>query len=662
MIKDTIESIKQRIEKYNYEYHVLDMPTISDVEYDALFQELVRLETLHPEFMDENSPTQKVGGSIASSFEKVNHSSPMYSLSNAFSLEDLNDFDQRIRKEYPNVTYAVELKIDGLAMSLTYQQGKLVMGVTRGDGSVGENVTNNIRVIDSIPLRLNKDIDLVVRGEVFMPHRAFVKVNEARKEKGETLFANCRNAAAGTMRQLDSSMVKERGLDAFWYTLVDPQSHGVTSQSDALEFMKSVGLKTNAEIRTYNTIEAVYERIQELERMRESLGYDIDGVVVKANDFEVQEGLGFTVRSPRFAIAYKFKAEEVESRVEDIFVTVGRTGKITPNTKLTPVTISGSVVSYATLHNQDYIMSKDIRVGDTVVVRKAGEIIPEIVRVNLSGRKDSFSAYDFPKQCPICQESLVRVEGEADHYCVNSDCPAKIVEALIHFASRDAMNIDTLGEKRIQQLHEAGLLKTIPDIYTLKHKTDSLYQMDKMGEKSVEKLLEAIEKSKANSLEKWLFGLGIRHVGSKVSKTLASHFKSIDALMHATVEDYLQIHEIGMAIATSLRRYFDLSENQEIVAKLLEQGLNPLYNGNIVSNKFEGMKFVLTGTLAQMGRNEAKALIESLGGSVSGSVSAKTDVVVYGESAGSKLTKAQELGVKTWSEEEFMEVINEANS
>lgn len=660
MIKDRIETLRKEIEVYNYEYHVLDAPTISDTKYDEIYNELVRLELEFPEYEDANSPTQKVGGLIASSFEKVTHTVSMYSLGNAFSFEDLIEFDNRIKKTYENVEYAVELKIDGLAMSLTYEAGNLALGVTRGDGSVGENVTSNLRVIDSIPLRLNIPVDITIRGEVFMPQKSFIKVNQERLDNGEPLFANCRNAASGTMRLLDNSIVKKRGLDAFWYTLVDPESHGVTSQSEALEYLNKMGFKTNPQIRTYSNIEHVYNRVLELEAMRESLGYDIDGVVIKVNSFDIQEDLGYTVKSPRFAIAYKFKAEEVESVVEDIFTTVGRTGKITPNAKLTPVTISGSVVSYATLHNEDYISNKDIRIGDTVVVRKAGEIIPEIVNVNISNRNDSHEKYIFPSNCPICSEPLKRFEGESDHYCLNSDCPAKVVEGLAHFASRDAMNIDTLGEKRVQQLHDAGLLKSISDIFNLKNRQHEMSSLEKMGEKSVEKLLDAIERSKNNSLEKWLFGLGIRHVGAKVSTTLAKHFKSIHNLMAAGENELLSIREIGSVIADSIITYFSIPENIQIVNKLLEEGLNPLYNGTIVSNTFEGMKFVLTGTLTQMGRNEAKALIESMGGSVSGSVSAKTDVLVYGDSAGSKLTKAQELGVKTWTEEEFMEATHES--
>ena len=654
MIREEIETLRKQLHQYNYEYHALDAPTISDVEYDQLFQKLQTLEQEHPEFFDPNSPTQKVGGVIAQGFNKITHRFPMYSLGNAFSFEDLEVFDQRIRTQFPNVEYIVELKIDGLAMSIDYEDGQFVQGVTRGDGRVGEDVTANIRVIDSIPLRLNEDVDVTVRGEVFMPVSSFTRVNQSRLEQGEDVFANCRNAAAGTIRQLNPKTVRERGLDGFWYTLVNAEELGILSQSDALDYLKKIGFKVNPEVKKFDTIEAVYARIQEIEQNRDTFGYDIDGVVVKVNQFAIQEALGFTVRTPRFATAYKFKAEEVKSTVEDIFVTVGRTGKITPNAQLTPVQISGSLVSYATLHNEDYIKNKDIRINDTVSVRKAGEIIPEIVSVDVSKRSASAVPYEFPKHCPVCGEVLVRFAGEADHYCVNSECPAKIAEALVHFASREAMNIDTLGEKRVYQLHDAGLLQTIPDIYTLKNHKKALGTLDKMGEKSVEKLLKAIEDSKQNSLEKWLFGLGIRHVGAKTSAVLAAHFNTIENIIQADVETLQSIPEIGVVIAQSVATYFSLEENQQLVANLLSYGLRPDFANTVVSSKFSGKKFVLTGTLQTMGRTDAKKIIESQGGSVSGSVSAKTDVVVYGESAGSKLEKAQQLNVETWDEARFI--------
>ncbi|QIK57119.1 NAD-dependent DNA ligase LigA [Erysipelothrix sp. HDW6A] len=659
MIKEKIEALRKEIEKHNYAYHVLDAPVISDIEYDAIFNELVQLEHENPEYADANSPTQKVGGKLADGFQKITHRYPMYSLGNAFSEEDLYDFDKRIRSSYPDIHYTVELKIDGLAMSMDYEAGRFAVGVTRGDGTVGEDVSENLKVIDSIPLRLNQEDSVVVRGEVFMPQASLLKVNARRQENGEALFANCRNAAAGTMRQLDSKVVRTRGLDGFWYTVVNARELGLRKQSEALAYLKKIGLKTNPEFRTVTTMAEVIQRIEEIEAMRELLPYDIDGVVIKVDEFDVQDALGFTVRTPRFAIAYKFKAEEVESVVEDIFVTVGRTGKITPNAKLTPVLISGSTVSYATLHNRDYIEMKDIRVGDSVSVRKAGEIIPEIVRVNLEKRDGSQTVYEFPTQCPVCHETLERVDDEADTYCINADCPAKVAEALVHFASREAMNIDTLGERRVYQLHDAKLLTTITDIYTLHEHVDVLETLEKMGEKSVTKLLKAIEDSKENSLEKWLFGLGIRHVGSKTSTVLASYFGNVQELMDTNEDVLTQIPEIGSVIAKSVVNFFSIEENRQLVNRLVELGLNPNYKNISVSSKFADMKFVLTGTLQTMGRSDAKKLIESLGGSVIGSVSSKTDVVVYGESAGSKLTKAQELNIKTWTEEEFLKEVGD---
>lgn len=659
MSKHRIEILRKALERYNYEYHVLDQPTISDQQYDQMFRELVELETQYPEYFDDNSPTQKVGGAILSAFEKVTHPVPMLSLSNAFDIEDLKQFDVRIKRQFQEASYAVELKIDGLAMSLEYETGRLVRAITRGDGVEGENVTSNVRVIKSVPLVLNEPVDITVRGEVFMPIPSFNKVNEKRLENQEPVFANCRNAAAGTMRQLDSSVVASRDLDAFWYTLVDPESHDIDSQDGSLEYLRKLGFKTNPEMKVYQSMEAVFERILEIEMMRTKLDYEIDGVVVKVNEHAYQEVLGYTVRVPRFAIAYKFKAEEVKSRVEDIFVTVGRTGKITPNAKLTPVTISGSVVSYATLHNQDYIIAKDIRIGDAVWVRKAGEIIPEIVSVDFSHRDSMSTPYEFPKTCPECQGDLLRFEQEADTYCVNVDCPAQIKEALIHFASREAMNIDTLGEKRVEQLHGENLLNSVMDIYTLHERKEALLTLDKMGEKSVEKLLDAIEASKQNSLEKLLFGLGIRHVGAKTSTILAERFKHIDNLNHIKEAVLLEIDEIGDVIAKSVSTFFSETHNLTLIDDLKSVGVNVEYKGSVTSDKFLDMRFVLTGTLSQLKRNDAKKIITQLGGSVIGSVSGKTDVVVYGESAGSKLTKAQELGIETWDETRFLKEIQD---
>lgn len=656
MTQKKIEALRQFINEQNYHYHAMDKPKISDYEYDEKFNELLKLEQEHPEFFDPNSPTQKIGGEVLDAFQKVEHSYPMLSLGNAFSLEDLQTFSSRIKKEFPQAKYTLEEKMDGLAMSVSYVNGQFTQALTRGDGTVGEDVTHNVRVIKSIPLVLKEPVTLTVRGEVFMPHASLHQVNLKRSEENLALFANCRNAASGTIRQLDSAVVASRGLDAFWYTLVNPQDYGLRSQSEVLKYLSDLGLKVNPSVKTFDTIEKVYEEIEAIEARRAILPYEIDGAVIKVDDISMQESLGFTVRVPRFAIAYKFKAEEVESTVEDIFVTVGRTGKITPNARLQPVEISGSTVSYATLHNEDYIKDKDIRVGDVVIVRKAGEIIPEIVSVNVEKRVHT-QAYVFPTHCPVCDGELMRFDQEADTYCINLECPAKLAEALVHFASRVAMNIDTLGEKRVYQLFEHKLISSIVDIYTLKQNPQALLQLEKMGEKSVEKLLAAIEASKNNELDKLLFGLGIRHVGAKTSQILAAHFKDIKNLFHVEEKELLKLDEIGEVIASSVSHFFNEPHNLELIQALIDEGLNTTYQDKTVASVFEGMRFVLTGTLSQMTRNEAKARIESLGGSVAGSVSAKTSVVVYGESAGSKLTKAQELNVETWTEAEFLEKV-----
>lgn len=659
MSKQRIDELRHLLETYNYEYHVLDKPTISDMEYDTLLHELINLEETYPEYFDPNSPSQKVGGEVLDKFTKVTHPYPMYSLGNAFSYEDLKDFDSRIRSVFPDASYVVELKIDGIAMSLDYEKGRLVRGVTRGDGQVGEDVTHNIRVIKSIPLVLKKDIKAVVRGEVFMPIKSFTQLNQKRQENNESLFMNCRNAASGTMRQLDSKIASSRNLDAYWYTLVNAQELGIVSQYDALMYLKQLGFKVNPEIRLCHSIDEVWKRIEQINEMRSSLPYDIDGVVIKVNDFKMQDQLGFTVKAPRWGIAYKFKAEEVLTTLKDIELTVGRTGKVTPNARLEPVLISGSMVSNASLHNEDYIKNKDIRIGDSVVVRKAGEIIPEIVQVDLSKRQENSEIYEFPKVCPVCNHEIVRLNEEADFYCINTNCGALIVESLIHFASRDAMNIEGLGEARVKQLYELGLLNNIVDIYLLKNHQDTLVSLDKMGTKSVEKLLNAIEASKQNSLEKLLFGLGIRHVGAKVSDILSKNYQTLDNLETAVYDDLIQIQEIGHVIAESVTHYFSIDDNKTMIKQLRELGVNEKYLKESVSQKFDGMTFVVTGTLEGMSRKEVTQMIESRGGKVAGSVSKNTDVVVYGENAGSKYAKAQELGITLWTLEKLMREVNE---
>ena len=656
---ERITLLRNLLNHYSIQYYVHDISEISDFEYDQLLLELNELEQQLPESFDPNSPTQKVGGQVLERFEKVTHHTPMYSLSNAFSYDDLIAFDQRIQNDYGAVDYVVELKIDGLAMSLSYEDGDYELGVTRGDGVVGEDVSSNVRVIRSVPLKLTEPVDITVRGEVFMPRSSFNTINEERNSLGQTPFANCRNAAAGSMRQLDSKVVAKRNLDAYWYTLDQAETLGIKTHYEALEKLAQLGFRTNPNARLVHSMEEVWNTIHELENLRDDLDYEIDGIVIKVNDFAVQKKLGFTEKSPRWAIAYKFKAEEVMSVVEDIFVTVGRTGKLTPNAKLTPVEISGSTVSYATLHNQDFIALKDIRVGDRVVVRKAGEIIPEIVSVDTTVRDEQSQAYVFPEACPVCGSEIMRFPGEVDAYCMNSDCSAKVAEGLIHFASREAMNIDTLGERRVYQLHEANLLNTIEDIYLLKDKTEAMLQLDKLGDKSIEKLLGAIETSKTQNLDKLIFGLGIRHVGAKTSSVLASHFKSIEKIMDAPYELLISVDEIGDVIARSIIAYFSLDVNRKLIEFLLEQGLPHTYQESITSDKFVGMRFVLTGTLEQLKRAEAKKIIESMGGTVSGSVSKNTDVLVYGSSAGSKLDKALELEITTWTEEQFLKEVED---
>lgn len=658
MSRKRIDALRKLLHQYNYEYYAQDNPSVSDYDYDALLKELIDLETQDPEYVDSNSPSQKVGGSVSSKFEKITHSYPMYSLGNAFDYQDLVDFDTRIRNQFPNVNYVVELKIDGLAMSLDYNQGNFALGSTRGDGQVGENVSNNIRVIKSIPLHLQTTQNIVVRGEVFMPKDSFTRVNEIRAKHNEPLFVNCRNAAAGTMRQLDSSIVGARDLDAYWYTLVNAREIGLTSQWEALAYLKEIGFKVNPEIRLCKSVDEIWKRIEEIEVLRSTLPYDIDGVVIKVNDFEMQNTLGFTVKVPKWGIAYKFKAEEKTTTLKDIILSVGRTGKITPNAKLEPVFISGSTVSNATLHNEDYIKAKDIRIGDKVVVRKAGEIIPEIVSVDMDGRKPDAIEYVFPKECPVCQDPLVRFEGEADYYCINTNCDAKIIESLIHFASRRAMNIDGLGEARVIQFYEAKILKNVTDIYKLKNRVDVLMNIEKMGEKSVTNLLTAIENSKNNSMNQLLFGLGIRHVGSKVSDILSKRYETMEKLMQADYDSLIEINEIGQVIARSVVEYFKVKDNQEMVRELADLGVNETYLKTQVSAKFQDMTFVLTGSLEEFTRKEATEMIESMGGKVSGSVSKKTDVVVYGENAGSKLEKARELGITMWTQQQFLDEVN----
>lgn len=656
---ERIKKLRERLNTLSNEYYVLDHPSVSDQEYDRLMQELMELEKEFPESLNEQSPSQQVGGSVLEGFSKVTHKEVMLSLGNAFNYEDLKAFDERISSELKQMEYVVECKIDGLAMSLTYENGLFTQAVTRGDGSVGEDVTNNVATIPSIPKKIEHFGHLEVRGEVYMPKASFERINEERKANEESLFANPRNAAAGSIRQLDSKIAAKRGLDAFWYTYVNAENDGLTTHEESLKAMEDFGLRVNPLRKHCFSIEEVWEFIAELSEKRNDLPYEIDGMVIKVNDFSVQKQLGNTVKSPKWAIAYKFPAEEVTTLLKDIMITVGRTGKITPNAVLEPVRVAGSTISAATLHNEDMIINKDVRIGDYVVIRKAGDVIPEVVRAILERRSVESLPYVFPSVCPICGSNLVRFQDEAAHYCINQDCPARVVESIIHFASRDAMNIDTLGDKRIEFFHQQGWLNNVEDIYTLVNRRELILSCEGYKEKSVDKLFSAIEESKNRPLEDLIFGLGIRQVGKKAAKVLAKHFIEMDALMLAQEEELKAIRDIGEITAQSICAFFQESNNLELIEHLKAAGLR--MNTTIEEKKenlFTNKKIVLTGSLTLMSRDEATDLLEKYGATVSGSVSKKTDLVIYGENAGSKYEKALQLNVETMNEETFMSEVN----
>lgn len=659
MSQQRILELRSILDRLAYEYYVLDQPSKSDQEYDRYYQELVALEDEFPQYRDPNSITQRVGGVVLDAFTKVEHKRTMLSLGNAFNLEDLHAFDERVREVVPNARYVVELKIDGLAMSLIYRDGRFVQALTRGDGVVGEDVTHNVKTIPSIPMHIPLQGEVEVRGEVYMPNASFQMLNEEREKNGEELFANPRNAAAGSIRQLDSSVAAKRKLDAFWYYFVNAQEYDIHSHEEALQKMSEMHLRVNPHRKVCERIDEVWQFIEEITEQRNDLPYAIDGMVIKVDDLDAQNRLGSTVKVPRWAIAYKFPAEEVITKLLDIVVTVGRTGRITPNAVLEPVRVAGTTVSAAQLHNEDMIKEKDIRIHDDVVVRKAGDIIPEVVRPLLERRNDTQAVYHFPTHCPICGSELVRFPEEAAHYCINQDCPARVVESMIHFASRDAMDIDTLGDKKVEFFHKQGFLNTIEDIYCLKEHRQELIDLEGFKEKSVDKLLDAIEDSKQNPLEDLIYGLGIRQVGKKAAKVLAKHFLSMDALMAANEEELVAIKDIGQITAESITAFFHEPKNMELIAHLKGYGLRMDTEAEqIQESSFSGKTIVLTGTLTQMTRNDAKALLESLGANVSGSVSKKTDLVIYGEAAGSKLTKANSLGVMTMDEDTFMKEVN----
>ncbi|MBW8349408.1 NAD-dependent DNA ligase LigA [Bacillus sp. IITD106] len=659
-VEKQLKELYNLLNQYNYEYHVLDNPSVPDAEYDRLMRELVKLEEEHPELISPDSPTQRVGGEALSAFEKVRHETQMLSLANAFSEDDLRDFDRRIRQAIgDSFSYVCELKIDGLAVSLRYVDGLFVQGATRGDGTIGEDITTNLKTIRSIPIRLREPLSLEVRGEAFMPKKSFLALNKTREENGEVLFANPRNAAAGSLRQLDPRIAASRNLDIFLYGMGDYDTTGVTSHSAGLDLLEKLGLKVNKERRKCDSIEEVIDYINKWTENRLNLDYEIDGIVIKVDSIDQQEQLGTTARTPRWAIAYKFPAEEVVTKLIDIELSVGRTGVITPTAILEPVRVAGTTVQRASLHNEDLIREKDIMLHDYVVVKKAGDIIPEVVNVLTERRSGEEILFHMPTHCPECDSELVRLEGEVALRCINPTCPAQRREGLIHFVSRNAMNIEGLGEKVIGQLFSLQLVKDPADIYFLTK--DQLLNMERMGEKSATNLINAIQASKANSLEKLLFGLGIRHVGEKAAKTLAEHFETIDKLASASREELLNVEEVGEKMADAIATFFENEEFEQLISKLKDAGVNMEYHGPKrsetanIDSYFNGKTVVLTGKLEKMTRNEVKEKIESLGGKVSGSVSKKTDLVIAGEEAGSKLTKAEELGIEVWDEERLME-------
>ena len=655
--------LRKELEKYSIEYYVYDNPSVSDQEYDRLMQELMALEEKHPEMYDANSPSQRIIGQVLEGFEKVRHDSQMLSLGNVFNYEEIEEFVTRIQGSVKDAEFVVECKYDGLAMSLIYENGSFVRAVPRGDGLVGEDVSANIKTIQSIPMHIPERRHVEVRGEVYMPKKSFEELNERQKKNNQALFANPRNAAAGSIRQLDSGVCASRKLDAYWYYFQNAQDFGILTQQEALDRMRSLNFKVNPLYKVCKNTKEIWEFIQSIQEKRNDLPYEIDGMVIKLNSLSDQRTLGSTAKVPRYATAYKFPAERVQTRLLDIVITVGRTGKITPNAVLEPVRIAGTTVSAAQLHNEDMILSKDLRINDIVVVQKAGEIIPEVVSSVKERRDGSQVPYVYPTHCPVCGSRLVRLEGEAAHYCINQDCPARVVESMIHFASRDAMDIDTLGDKKIEQLHEFGFLNSIEDIYFLHEHREELLEKRGYQKKSVDKMLETIETSKKQPLALLLYGLGIRQVGKKAAAILANYFGSMDALMKADVDTLVSINDIGPITAQSIVEFFKDESNQKLIQTLKEQGLNMIQEKQeIKASRFTNKTVVLTGTLEHYTRNEAKEILENLGANVSGSVSKKTDYVIYGTAAGSKLAKAQNLGVATMSEEEFVEEVENAQN
>ena len=653
-MKERMDELIDYINKASYEYYVLDNPTITDQEYDDYYNELLSIEEKYPELKREDSPTNRVGGAVLDKFEKVTHDHPMLSFDDIFNEEEIILFDERIKKVVSTAHYTLEPKMDGLSGSLIYKNGILVRGATRGDGVTGEDITTNIKTIKSVPLRLTEDIDIEVRGEIYMSKKSFLEANREKIKNGEKEFANPRNAAAGSIRQLDSKVAAKRNLDFMAYFIPNPEDYGIKTQKESLEFLKKLGFVTNYKLNGYaKNVKDIINYIDSLSEKRDNLPFEIDGVVLKVDNLEDEKRLGFTSRVPRWGIAYKFPAKEVLTTLKEIKFTVGRTGKITPNAIFSPVHVSGSLVSKATLHNSDYCIDKDVRVGDTISIRKAGDVIPEVVEVKLDRRKEDSVPFKMIENCPMCNSVLVR--KDANHYCKNEHCPSRKIESLIHFSSRDAMYIEGFGESIVEDFYNLGYLKNIDDFYTLDKYKDELMLLEGFGEKSISKLLESASNSKKNSLERLLFGLGIRYVGKKTAKILSKYYKTMDNLIKADFDELKSINDIGDVIAKSIVDYFNDEKNINLINRLKDLNLNMRYLGEEVNTSNEninGKTFVITGTLSRP-RDEIKEEIEGLGGNVTGSVTKKTDYVIAGEKAGSKLTKANELGISVLTEEEY---------
>ncbi|HFJ6327959.1 TPA: NAD-dependent DNA ligase LigA [Enterococcus faecium] len=661
------EELRTRLNQWSREYYVEDKPTVEDYVYDKEYAELVAIEEQYPDLITSDSPTQRVGGKVLEGFEKVTHDIPLYSLNDVFSKEELIAFDQRVQKAVGRVVdYCCELKIDGLSVSLRYEDGNFVRGATRGDGTVGENITENLKTVRSVPIKLKEPMNIEVRGECFMPKRSFVQLNQDREAEGKDIFANPRNAAAGSLRQLDSKITAKRNLDTFLYTVADFGPMQAKTQYDALEELEKIGFHTNREKRLCHSIDEVWSYIEEYHDKRVDLPYEIDGIVIKVNEFSLQDQLGFTVKAPRWAAAYKFPPEEVETLIENIEWTVGRTGVVTPTAIMTPVRVAGTTVSRASLHNGDYIKLKDIRLKDTVLIYKAGDIIPEVSQVVLDKRPKDSEEYQLPTHCPVCGSELVHLDEEVALRCINPKCPAQMKEGLNHFVSRNAMNIDGLGPRVLEQMYDKKLVADVADLYKLTE--EELLTLDKIKEKSANNILTAIDNSKDNSVERLIFGLGIRHVGAKAAKILAEHFGNLETLSKSDYESIIALDTIGDIIADSVVTYFSNEEVHELMNELKQAGVNFEYKGlrnaqlQEVESPFKEKTVVLTGKLTRFTREEAKETIENLGGKVTGSVSKKTDIVVAGEDAGSKLTKAQELGIEVWTEDQMADALAKSRS